>query len=429
MEKQKILSFIVILVFFVSVALLISFKDNISGTVDINQDNSIVNLDVYISSDPGCESCHDAEDLLAEEILPYFKDNISVFYYKVGSGAKYKDNYTKWSEYGFTSIPSIVVIHDITKNYSTLTYWDIITKDKLKNEIEKYLNNTQNITDVSNQQVYEFLGMKIDLSSLSLPVLTVVLGAIDSFNPCSFFVLLFLLSLLIYTKSRKRMMLIGSIFIFFSGFIYFLLIVFISFFLKILSIQLVISILGGTIAVIFGVLNIKDFFYFKKGISASISTEQKNKLYTQIRKIIKIDSIISLVFASAIFAVTANMVELLCSLALPVVYSDFLILYDISYYESILYILLYCIIYVIPLIIITSIVVITLGKWKLSEFQGRVLKLFSGIMIFSLGEILLLKPEVLHDLTTSLLIIASCLVVTVIVSQIWKMNASEKQLL
>ena len=46
---------------------------------------------------------------------------------------------------------------------------------------------------------------EISASSVSLPVFTVIITCLDSFNPCTFFVLLFLLSLLLHTHSRKRM--------------------------------------------------------------------------------------------------------------------------------------------------------------------------------------------------------------------------------
>ncbi|HBF46112.1 MAG TPA: cytochrome C biosynthesis protein, partial [Shewanella frigidimarina] len=57
---------------------------------------------------------------------------------------------------------------------------------------------------------------------MSLPVLTLVLAGVDAFNPCAFFVLLFLLSIMVNAGSRKRMLLVGGIFVFFSGFIYFI---------------------------------------------------------------------------------------------------------------------------------------------------------------------------------------------------------------
>lgn len=57
---------------------------------------------------------------------------------------------------------------------------------------------------------------------LSLPLLTLVLAGVDAFNPCAFFVLLFLLSIMVNAKSRSRMLIVGGIFVFFSGLIYFL---------------------------------------------------------------------------------------------------------------------------------------------------------------------------------------------------------------
>jgi hypothetical protein len=61
----------------------------------------------------------------------------------------------------------------------------------------------------------------VDLQTWSLPVLTVVLAALDAFNPCAFFVLLFLLSLLVHARSRARMLFIGGVFVLFSGLVYF----------------------------------------------------------------------------------------------------------------------------------------------------------------------------------------------------------------
>ncbi|NIQ08778.1 MAG: hypothetical protein GWO08_02260, partial [Gammaproteobacteria bacterium] len=57
---------------------------------------------------------------------------------------------------------------------------------------------------------------------VSLPVVTLILGLLDSINPCAFFVLLFLLTLMIHAHSRARMLTVGLVFISFSGLIYFL---------------------------------------------------------------------------------------------------------------------------------------------------------------------------------------------------------------
>jgi len=216
------------------------------------------------------------------------------------------------------------------------------------------------------------------------------------------------------------MILIGGIFIFFSGLIYFLIMVFLLQAFQITGAQIFITILAGIIAIIFGILNIKDYFFFKKGLSASIPESQKPKLYKQMRKIVKITSIPSLIFSTIVLAISANTVELFCSLNLPVIYTAILTSYSFSSSQFYLYIFFYNLIYIIPLLVITSIVVITLGRKKLSEFQGRILKLFSGVMIFSLGEILLLNSNMLSNFFVAIEILFLSLGITFIVYLISK---------
>jgi thiol-disulfide isomerase/thioredoxin len=100
-----------------------------------------------------------------------------------------------------------------------------------------------------------FLG-SVDPGSVSLPVFTIIIGALDSFNPCAFFVLLFLLSLLIHARSRKRMFLIGGIFVLFSGLIYFLFMAaWLNVFLVVGQIG-AITVAGGVVALAVGGINV-----------------------------------------------------------------------------------------------------------------------------------------------------------------------------
>ncbi len=59
------------------------------------------------------------------------------------------------------------------------------------------------------------------------------------------------------------------------------------------------------------------------------------------------------------------------------------------------YLVLYDIIYVIPLAIITGIFVVTMGAHRFTEKQGKWLKLISGLMMLVLGLLLIIKPELL----------------------------------
>lgn len=439
METQKIFSIIIVAIFLASLGIFISLSSisessqqtGINGT---NETNATILIELFVYSGV-CETCDDAEDRLNNDIIPVYGDNITIDTLPVDYTEQYKENYEKFQKYGFTLTPGIVVknISGVDNNISILDYDSIINiGDRLlEKAVEMRLANKTivpqvNDTNTSAGMILDTPFGEIDLSDYSLPVLTAVLGAIDSVNPCSFFVLLFLLSILTYTKSRKRMILIGGIFIFFSGFIYFLLMAAILNVILISAQQLIIAMIAGVIAIIFGALNIKDFFFFKKGPSASIPDSQKPRLYKQMRKLVKITSIPSLIVGTVVLAVSANTVELLCSFNLPLIYTTILTSYDLSSFEYYLYIFAYNLVYIIPLLIIVSAVVITMGRWKLSEFQGRMLKLFSGIMIFSLGEILLLSPNLLSNFFIAIAILIFSLMVTFVVYFISKIIEKDK---
>jgi thiol-disulfide isomerase/thioredoxin len=389
-----------------------------------------VQIELFIYNG-ACESCDEAKERVEKDILPIYGKDITLHTYKIDYSDEYKENYIRFSSYGFKTTPGIVIknLSAGDKKNSILTYSDIINTDDriLEKSVEMHLSG--NYSEGTNGKSEKFiistpLG-QLDLSELSLPIITIILGSIDSVNPCSFFVLLFLLSIIIYTRSRKRMLLIGSIFIFFSGFIYFMIMLLLLQAFKFTGEQLIITIIAGIIAIIFGVLNVKDYFFFKKGPSASIPDSQKSKLYKQMRKIVKITSIPSLISATIILALSANTVELLCSLNLPVIYTAILLSYNLNLFTSYIYLLIYNIFYVIPLMVIVAITVITLGHWKLSEYQGRLLKLFSGIMIFSLGEILLLNSNLLSNFFIAIYILIFSLFVTFIIYIISKKHNGE----
>ncbi len=384
--------------------------------------NADITIKIFVSSGD-CYACEEGKDRLFNDIFPGNESLLFIEEYPIGYQGKLKNNYDLFSSYLFTSIPGIVILntaHPDLKNYTTtLSYMEIMNKeDKLLEKAVRYhidSNYSKDIDLSSDDYSIDTIFGKINLYDASLPVLTIILGAMDSINPCSFFILLFLLSILIHTHSRKKMILVGGIFIFFSGFIYFLIMVFLLKAFQLTGEQAIITILAGIIAIIFGILNIKDFFFFKKGPSASIPESQKSKLYKQMRKILKITSIPSLIAATVILAITANTVELLCSLNLPVIYTAILNTYSLNPFEYYMYLFFYNLIYVIPLVIITTISVVTLGRRKLSEFQGRILKLFSGIMIFSLGLILLINPTILTNVLIAIEVLIFSLIVTFLV--------------
>ena len=65
-----------------------------------------------------------------------------------------------------------------------------------------------------------------------------------------------------------------------------------------------------------------------------------------------------------------------------------------------------------PLTAIVVVFTATLGRRKLTEGQGRALKLLSGLMMLGLGLVLLVAPALLDNLLTSILLLAAALTLT-----------------
>jgi hypothetical protein len=250
---------------------------------------------------------------------------------------------------------------------------------------------------------------RLDTAALSLPVVTVVLGGLDAFNPCAFFVLFFLLTLLVHARDRRRMLLIGGSFVLVSGLLYF------AFMAAWLNLFLVLEGLGavtlaaGLVAIAVALLNIKDFFLFGQGPSLSIPERAKPGLFARMRGLLSAESLPTLLGGTVALALAANTYELLCTSGFPLVYTRILTLEALPPAGYYLYLALYNLVYVLPLAAIVGVFTATLGARRLSEGQARALKLLSGLMMLGLGLLLVLAPERLDSLATPVALLAAAL--------------------
>jgi hypothetical protein len=249
----------------------------------------------------------------------------------------------------------------------------------------------------------------VDLERWSLPLLTVTLAGLDAFNPCAFFVLLFLLSLLVHARSRTRMLVIGGVFVLFSGLVYFaFMAAWLNVFLWLGELQ-AITAGAGLLAIVIGAVNTKDYFYFRRGVSLSIPESAKPGLFRRMREVATSGSLGPMLIGTVLLAIVANSYELLCTAGFPMVYTRALTLHDLGTVGYYGYVALYNVIYVVPLALIVLAFTYTLGSRKLSEHEGRVLKLVSGYMMLGLGIVLLTAPDLLVNALASLAVLASAL--------------------
>lgn len=254
-----------------------------------------------------------------------------------------------------------------------------------------------------------------DVKGMSLPVLTVVLAGMDGFNPCAFFVLFTLLGILVHARSRRRMLVVGGTFVLFSGLFYFLFMsAWLNVFMHIGEIMLITS-AAGFVALFIAAVNIKDFFLFKRGFSLTIPDEAKPRLFERMRGLLKATSLPSMMAGTVVLAAAANSYELLCTVGFPLVFTRVLTLSDLQPLQYYSYLALYNTVYVIPLAAVVTVFSFTLGAGKLGERQGRVMKLVSGMMMLSLGVVLLTDPTLFTDVYLSVGLLAFAVLASVVI--------------
>ena len=233
----------------------------------------------------------------------------------------------------------------------------------------------------------------LSVERLGLPLFTVAMGLLDGFNPCAMWVLLFLLSLLIRLQDRRRMALVAGTFVLASGAVYYaFMAAWLNVFLIMGMSDLVRWILAG-LALLIGVVNVKDYFAFQQGISFSIPASAKPGLYARMRDVLQAKALAASLLSVTILAVLVNFIELLCTAGLPAIYTAVLSQHHLGMIGYYGYLLLYILAYIADDSLMVVIAVATLGSHKLTEESGRWLKLISGLVMVALALAMLLRPD------------------------------------
>lgn len=236
---------------------------------------------------------------------------------------------------------------------------------------------------------------RLSASHLGLPLFTLAIGLIDGFNPCAMWVLLFLLSVLVNLQDRWKIVAVAGTFVLISGLAYF---AFMAAWLNVLTFVGLLRPVQVTLALLalaIGAIHIKDFFAFRRGVTLSIPEAAKPGIYARVRRIVTAENLSGAILGAAVLAVLVNLIELLCTAGLPALYTQILALHELSKPQNYLYLALYNLAYMADDLLMVTLVVVTLSRRKVQETHGRWLKLVSGVVIASLGAILLVRPELL----------------------------------
>lgn len=388
--------------FIVSVLFLILFIP-----FGINAEENEIRLYLFHSS--SCPHCK-AE----KEFLDSIKDDypsLKVIEYEVSGNAMNYNFYNKVLKktgINATGVPFTLIGTDYYVGFDESTGTD----KEIKKSIEKFLNgdyvdviakikNDEDISDIkynvdsSIEKEIPILG-KIDSKSVSLPILSIVMGALDGFNPCAMWVLLFLITMLFNMKDKKKMWILGLTFLTTSALVYlFIMLAWLKVAISFTTVKWI-RVLIALVALCGGIVNLNGF---RKSIQNKtdgcevVDDKKRKKTFKKIKDIVNEKKFILALVGVITLAVSVNFIELACSAGLPLIFTQVLALNNLSTLEYGIYMLLYILFFLLDDIVVFVIAMFTLNVKGISSKYGKYSHLVGGIIMVLIAVLMLFKPE------------------------------------
>ncbi len=369
----------------------------------INAEEKEINLHLFYGRE--CPHCEAEIEYLDEYINEH--SNIKLYKYEVWHD---KDNQQTLKEVkellndDSNGVPFLVIGNQVVIGFgegrteatieSVINYY---LENNYKDVVGEYLGITDKQDDVEldedveNEIKVPILGT-IDPKTVSLPVLAVIIGSVDGFNPCAMWVLIFLISMLFGMKDRRKMWILGIVFLITSALIYlFFMMAWLNlavFMNKIIYIRIII----GIIAITFGIINMKEYFKKEEGCKV-VNSKNKRRIMDFIKKITHEQKFLLSIIGIIVLAGLINLIELLCSLGLPVVFTQVLSLNDLNPLQYTIYLLIYILFFLIDDIIIFALSMRALKVTSVTSKYTKYSHLIGGLLMLLIGLLMIFKIE------------------------------------
>ena len=384
------------------------------NVVNAVSEKNLVNI--YLFHSYTCKHCKEEIKLLDELEKEY--DNIKVYKYEVnenGNGELLK-NISEIMGSKVTGTPYTIIGNKVFSGYDYEN-----SKGRFKGAIEYYskygyedkvgeyissiplpsyevkdtdLDVDEYINDYISYKVKLPLIGEVKLKNLTLPLVTVVIGFADGFNPCAMWVLLFLISMLIGMKDKKRMWILGSTFLLTSALIY---LIFMMSWLNLANLLISVvwvRVIIAVVSLVGGIINLRGYIKHRKVSGCDVVDDKKrNKIITRIKKFTTEKNFWLAILGVIVLAISVNVVELACSAGLPVMFIEILSLNNLTAIEEIIYIVLYMLFFLLDDFVVFVIAMTTLSLTGVSSKYGNLSKLIGGILMLLIGLLLMFKPE------------------------------------
>lgn len=382
-------------------------------TVKADENKNLVNI--YFFHSKTCPHCKEERKLLDKLEKDY--SNIKIYSYEISDNNNLKllEEVSELYDTKASGTPFTIIGDKYYKGYSSEN-----SKEKFVATIEYYSSNGYNdrtgkyiggITlptyEIKEEQmdiddyIDEFtshkisiFGKTIELKNLTLPIISILIGLVDGFNPCAMWVLLFLISMLIGMNNRKKMWILGLTFLGTSALIYLL---FMVAWLNAATLLLTINwvrLIIGLVALIGGIINLRSYFKHRKDNGCDVIDENKrNKIFDKIKKFTHEKNFFLAIVGCITLAISVNIIELACSAGLPVMFTQILSMNNLNVIQYTIYIALYMLFFLLDDLIVFFIAMRTMELTGFSTKYGKLAKLIGGILLFIIGILMMFKPE------------------------------------
>ena len=374
-------------------------------------------VNIYIFYGDGCPHCAALEKYIEKEYK--HDEDVKTYKYEVWFD---KENQEIWEnvqkETGKIAkgVPYFIIGDQVLQGYNDTSSWEETVDESIENaKINGYIDNVGVLLGITDEKDKDktidkkddkekeekintkinipFIG-QVDLKKLSLPVIAVVIGLVDGFNPCAMWILIFLITMLIDHKDRKKMWILGCTFLFTSAFVYFL---FMIGFLEVATFINTISVIKyliASFALIFGSYNIYRYIKTRKDAGCDVvNKNQRRKIMTRIKDIISNNSFVLSIIGIITLAISVNLLELLCSLGLPVLFTEILSINNVTGMMKFIYILIYVLFFLIDDLVVFIIAMKTLKITAISNKYTKYSHLIGGIIMIIIGLLMIFKYE------------------------------------
>jgi hypothetical protein len=233
----------------------------------------------------------------------------------------------------------------------------------------------------------------VSTAGLSLPLLTVLLAAVDGFNPCAMWVLVFLIGLLLGVQDHARMWTLGAAFLITSAAVYFAFMAAWLNVLLLLGALFWIRIAVAAVAVGGGAFYLTQFFRNPAAACAVTNPGERQRLMQRLRDLVERRSLVLALGGIVAVAASVNLIEFLCSAGLPAIYTQVLTLSDLPAWTYYLYLLLYIAVFLVDDLVVFVTAMVTLRASGLTGSYARYSHLIGGIVLLGVGGLLLLRPQ------------------------------------